>query len=473
MPAILKGAAALALLVGGAAWADTATIRLAVKDLNATDPVAVAHVARIEAALAGQGHAVAAEVVDLPDAGYADALGLMLLGGDVPDLIYFQGGDAKVAAQGLLEDWRPWIEGAEHLKAALYPHNAARLESYPYLLHVFPPRAPLPVIRADWLERAGTGVPETVEDYVALFRAVRDGDLDGNGADDTWAVALAGATGAGGVDELDAVFDRAFGITGTWMEDAQGRWISARVSEEERDKLRFYRQLFAEGLLDPEYLTTTWDVREDMFYTGRAGVILGSSAEVIDIYGAKLRQVEPDAELALLPPPAGPGGEGGARAVDVSREERGFALSALSEHKEEVVALLDFMASPEGQALDRLGFEGEHHVRQGGRVQATETMGTWFPRFMAAANWQPPVPLLSEAASAALDLAAADFVADNAFVVPPELAADLDAAGNVQKAWSFRFVSGEASLDDDWGAFVAEWNAAGGARLTDHARSVL
>src|SRR3712207_6908137 len=51
---------------------------------------------------------------------------------------------------------------------------------------------------------------------------------------------------SGGVDELDGIFDRAFGITGTWMQDASGEWVSARVSDQEREKLAFYRQLFEE-----------------------------------------------------------------------------------------------------------------------------------------------------------------------------------------------------------------------------------
>ena len=31
----------------------------------------------------------------------------MLLSGDIPDLIYFQGGDQKMAEQGILEDLTP------------------------------------------------------------------------------------------------------------------------------------------------------------------------------------------------------------------------------------------------------------------------------------------------------------------------------------------------------------------------------
>ena len=139
-------ALALSLSLAMPASAQT-VIRLVSKDLLSTNPPDVAHIERIEAALKAQGTDLDIQIVDLPSSGYADALGVMLLSGDIPDLIYFQGGDAKMADQGILEDLNPWIEKSPNLKAALWPHNVVRLKNYPYLLSVYPPRAPLPVIR--------------------------------------------------------------------------------------------------------------------------------------------------------------------------------------------------------------------------------------------------------------------------------------------------------------------------------------
>ena len=109
-------------------------------------------------------------------------------------------------------------------------------------------------------------------------------------------------------------------------------------------------------------MTNKFDVKEDKFYTGKAGVIFGSSPEVIDIYIGKMREAHPgeEIELTLLPVPSGPGGQGLA-AVDVSKESRGWAVSSISENKEAAFAVLDFMASKEGQDIDRMGFEGVHH----------------------------------------------------------------------------------------------------------------
>ncbi len=463
---LATSAVALAATLAIPAMAQPVTIRLASKDLLTTNPQDVAHIERIEAALAERGTEVDIQIVDLPGSGYAEALNVMMLSGDIPDLIYFQGGDAEMANQGVLEDLRPYVENSEFISDALWPHNIERLENYPYLLYVYPLRNPQPVIRRDWLERSGVGMPETVEDYVELFTAIRDGDFDGNGQDDTF-----GVTTADNTNELDSIFNQAFGVTGTWMQNADGEWIHSRVSDAERDKIAFYASLREQGLYDPEYITTRWDIKEDKFYTGRAGVIFGSSPEVIDIYGGKVRQLEPDAELVLLPPPAGPAGQGIA-AADVSKESRGFAISSLSEHKEEAFAVLDFLASPEGQMFERLGFEGEEYTRNGDDYEVTDAISTWYARFMVTSNWTPPVVWQSEAALQSLDVSSQYFVPDNGFVWPAEYAASLDATENVYRQWVYRFVSGEASMDQ-WDSFVAEWNAAGGQSMTEYARTVL
>ncbi|MCK3780883.1 extracellular solute-binding protein [Ensifer sesbaniae] len=465
---ILGATTAVALMASVAmpAFADPVTIRVVSKDLVTSNPDDVKLMKAYEEALKAKGTDIHIQIIDLPSSGYADKLSAMLLSGDIPDLIYFQGGDAKMAEQGVLEDWNNWLPKTTYLKEALFPHNVERLKNYPYLLYVYPPRMPQPVIRTDWLEKSGVAAPKTTDDYVALFKAIKDGDLDGNGKADTY-----GVTTADNTQELDAIFNQAFGVTGTWMKNEAGEWIHARVSAAEKAKIAFYALLREQGLYDPEFITTKWDVKEDKFYSGRAGVIFGSSAEVIDIYGGKMRQAHPDVTLSLLSPPTGPAGQG-LMALDVSKESRGLAIATTSEHKEEVVKLLDFIASPEGQAIERLGFEGEQYTKDGETIKPTDKLATWYARFLVAANWQPPVQWLSEAAQQSLKTISADFKPDNAFVWPAEYATDIDATENVYRAWVYKFVSGEAKMDQ-WDQFVSEWNAAGGEKMTEYARTVL
>ena len=466
------GAVTAALLVASGlatvAAAEPVTIRIVQKDLLTTNPVDVAHIERIEAALKAKGQDIDIELVDLPSAGYEDKLNLMLLSGDIPDLIYFQGGDEQIANQDLLEDWRPWIEKSKYLKDALWPHNVERLDNYPYLLYPFPARTKSPVMRADWLDKLGLEKPVSLDEWTALLTDITTTDMNEDGELDTYGILAPNNT-----KELDAVFNMAFGVTASWLQDEDGNWIDSRVSEQERDKLRYYNELYAEGLLDPEYVTSNWEVKEDKFYTGKVGVVMGTSGPVVGIYQAKMQQVHPGTELTLLDPPKGVAQ--GLQAVDVSKESRGFAMSALSEHKDEVLALVDFIASPEGQMMEQMGFEGTEYTKDGDTYTVTDNMANWYARFFMVnpEYWTPPVDVLSPVAQASLAQGVAYFTPDNAFVFPADYAADVDAAENFYRTAVFRFVSGQMSLDDDWDDYVANWNAAGGKRLTEYARTVL
>ena len=180
---LLMGATALSLSLALAVpvLADPVTLRLVSKDLLTSNPDDVKEMQAIEAAMKAAGTDLDIQIVDMPSAGYADALGVKLLSGDIPDIIYFQGGDQKMADQGVLEDLTPWIDKEPNIKAALWPHNVARLKNYPYLLYIYPPREPQPVMRKDWFDKLGLPMPQTVDDYEKLFKAIHDADLDGDG----------------------------------------------------------------------------------------------------------------------------------------------------------------------------------------------------------------------------------------------------------------------------------------------------
>jgi putative aldouronate transport system substrate-binding protein len=459
---LFTSAAALAVVagLGGSALAqDVPTVTIIAHE----NPGDAELMDRIEAGMAEQGTPVNIELIGIPSSGYADALGLRLLSGEIPDIMYFQGGDAEFANQGILEDLRPWIEQSSYLKDALWPHNAERLENYPYLLYVFPARTKSALMRSDWLEELGVEAPTSLDEWTELLRAVSQSDLDGNGSNDTYGILAPDNTA-----ELDAIFNQTFGVSATWLKNDAGEWINARVSDAERAKLEYYQMLYADGLLDPEYITSNWEVKEDKFYTGRVGVVMGTAGQVVDIYRTKMQEVNPGSDLTLLDPPDG------LEATNVAKEDRGYAIHAMSDNKEAAFAVLDFLASPEGQLIDRMGVEGEHFTRTGDSYEVLPAMGTWYPRFWTVnpEYWTPPVALLSEVAQGSLEQGAANFTPDNAFVWPAELAASVDAAEQYYRTSVFRFVSGEWSMDQ-WESYVDGWYAAGGQAMTDYARTVL
>ena len=469
-----SGILGLMVMVAGLAFAagrseevepddDVVRLRLVGKDNAPSEQINVDHIDRIEAAMyAATGVRVDVELVQIPEGSYAEKLNLMLMGGDIPDIIYFQGNDQTIANQGILEDLRPYVAGSQVMQTAMLDFNRARIESYPYLLWLAPPRVRVPMVRRDWYEAYG-GEVETVEQYYDMLSSFVENDFDGNGVVDS-----IGLTDTGNTDRIDFVFAHAFGITSTWMVQ-DGSYVYGRVTDQERDKLAFYHRLYDEGILDPEYITTRWDTMEDKLYAARVGMVASSAGIVVDIYANKMERSEAGSSLVILPPALG---ISQGFSVDVTKESRGWAISAGSEHKDEAWAFLEFMATDEGQMLDRLGFEGVHYQTVDGRIELTDRYNEWWPRYHEVVGWEPPVEILSDDARRSLQIAVAYAVDDINFVIPRELAPTWDALRNLYREYAFRFITGEYPLER-FDEFVDRWYEIGGTELTEYANSVL
>lgn len=452
-----------------------AKIRIVRKDDLSTDPVTVDFYDRLEKMLAEKADIhVNFEIVDMPQGDYAEKLNLMLFGGEIPDMIYFQGGDQQIAQQGLLEDLRPYIEKSKYLKNALESHTLERIENYPYLLHAKPISPKAPVIRQDWLEKASSGKAlldnPTVDNYLAFFRELI-ASPPGGADKPKYAI-----TTSGTLAELDFIFDMAFGNNQTWLKQADGTYKYNRVSETEKNKLAFYHQLYEEGLLDPQYITKKWDTKEKSFYDNESAIIVGTVGAVVDIYNSKMTQVHGDgASLAVLP--AAKGEYQGFGATDVTKESRGMAISSQSPHKEIVFEIFDFLASPEGQQFTRLGYEGEHYNVKDGKIELTEKYyAEWQTRFWEPTEFETShplgTPLHSEPGLKSLEMANAYFVGDNNFLPLEEHIPLWDAMNNLYVEFATDVVTGKRSIDQ-FDTFVSEWNKAGGEMITKYANEIL
>jgi putative aldouronate transport system substrate-binding protein len=446
-------------------------IKVAFKDDGPSNPVAVQYYETLAEQLKEDKDLdVQFELVEVAQGDYAEKLSMLLNSGEIPDLIYFQGGDQQIANQDLLVDLRPYIEDSEYLKNALQPHNKLRLENYPYLLWVKPIDYKVPVVRTDWVNEMTTAdallADPTPENYKAFFKELVDqGKVE------------YATTVAGNISELDYIFEMAFGINKTWLETEDG-YVFSGVSDQEKEKLGFYRELYEEGLLDSQYLTKQWDTKEDAFYGGETGVIVGTNGKVVDLYNSRIKEVNDEkAELTILPPAKGE--YQGFGASDITKESRGLAISAVSPNKDLVFEILDYLASPEGQKLDRLGFEGEHYNVADGSVELTDKYyAEWYARY-----WEPvelnidteiseATPMLSGPAIESQEVANEFFAEDNAFILPEEMVAQWDAMENLYKEYSADIITGKLPLDA-FDKFVEEWYAAGGEELTKLANETI
>lgn len=444
------------------------TVTLVEKDFTPSNPDDLAYIDKINETLLENGIKAKLELVDLPKGDYLEQLNLMIDGGTIPDIIWLRdGADIELAEQGLLLDLSEYVSDSDVFQKAMEPYNRSRISSYPYLLRIRYNTPKLAVVRKDWLDELNLPIPETVQDYYNVLKAFADSDFDHNGKKDTYGITVTGDT-----SRLDDIFNAAFSMPTTWIKDENGEYIYSKVSSYEKEKLAFYHRLLKENILDPEYVTTKWDTMEDKLYTGKVGMVIGSAGKVVEIYNTKLRNAGVETDLIPLNPPKGEEGMGFAP-IDVSREEMGFAISADSPNKDIAFQVLEFMASDEGQFLDRLGFEGrDYEVDINGNITRTEKAEDWYARFFDVPSWESPVPLLSELGKKSLDITSSYYVEDIIFHIPNELETNWVNMNNLYRKYSYKIINGEYDIDK-FDEFVLKWYEAGGDEITTLAREEL
>ena len=307
----------------------------------------------------------------------------------------------------------------------------------------------------------------TVDNYLAFFKELKDKGLC------EYPICVYGDH-----SRLDSVFGSAFGVTTTLVKTEDGKWIYKHVTDEMKNLLAFYAQLYADGMIDPEYLTNTWDVAEEKFYSGKAAMLIGKTGATINVYDNSMQATNgADAALTVLPPAKSELGQYCA-AVDVSKEERGRVISADSEVKEAAFAIFDFMASPEGRVLDLYGVEGFHYNIVDNKIVPIEGAPDWYGVFYDSLIGLENIPYeadapMGEAGLTSLDIASEYFLADNAVTLPSEYSAYWDAMISLFNEYAVDVIRGDKNTDSDWNAFVEAWNAAGADKISEYLGTVM
>ena len=445
------------------------TVTYLCKDVNPNDPGNPEMVEAIEAGLAAQGKYINLEILNAPSGSYKTVVPIAFRTGQIdPDLVYFQGGDLPIAQEGLLEDLTPYIASSENVKDIMDPHNTERMKNYPYMLWLAPPRVSVPVVREDWFNQLSSSQAlidnPTPDNYYNFLKEMKDKGLC------EWPL-----TTDGTILKLNSVFNHAFGVSSTVTKE-NGVWVYSQATEAEKNKLAYYAKLYKDGLFDKNYITKKWDTKEKAFYEGDSGLICGTAGAVINIYNNKMVQTNGDASKLVVLPPA-KGVDQAYISVDVTKESRGFCINVDSEVKDAAFAVLDYMASEEGRAIDKLGIEGMHHVTKAdGTIELTENFPQWWARFWDTLNGLNTSNIEGEVMSAAgitsLEMMTDYFAADINVILPDELLPLKDAMDKLYTEYSTAIIRGEKSIDS-FDEFVEKWNAAGGTIISEYLASQL
>ncbi len=131
---------------------------------------------------------------------------------------------------------------------------------------------------AEWLERLERQVPETLDEFTSLLRAMKEaGDINGNGKDDEVYLTSSGPT------HILDILGNSFGIEqyegwNATVADEDGVVHDEYTSQNMKAALTYLNDLYKEGLLDPEICSMSMDLLSEKVTADRVGVFIFYSA---------------------------------------------------------------------------------------------------------------------------------------------------------------------------------------------------
>ncbi len=214
------------------------------------------------------------------------------------------------------------------------------------------------LIRRDWMEALGCAAPESFEEFAALMAAFAQKDPDGNGLDDTLGYNANTLNALGkwlilGIAPQCNVY--------SWVEQ-DGLYVPSWTTEAFDQVVASYRLLYETGGLDPDFYTKAPITILEDFASGRLGALeyKSSPSALLEAKTSwNLLNEKPFEEcVAILPIFPAPDGIRYSNS-SCSFWSESYLASTVDEAKaQRILALYEFLLSPQGQELCTYGLKG-------------------------------------------------------------------------------------------------------------------
>ncbi|WP_010277126.1 extracellular solute-binding protein [Paenibacillus senegalensis] len=424
----------------------------------------------------------------IPWQDYQQKMNLLFAGGDLPDLLQTQGINvAEVAPavdHGALQPLNDLIEEhgpnlKKHIPEEAWNSPKVSKDGIIYGIPQikFVPNDHVVYIRKDWLDELGLEHPKTVDDYIEMLRAFKEGDPNGNGRPDEIPV-------SGRVNfAFTNIFFGAYDVIPDGWKYENDQLVPNFIRPAMKEALEVYQLLYQEKLLDNEFMVQQgkdWDAK----IKGQGTVGMWQHAATYpDKWLIEVQANTPSAEVVILPAPVGPDGKGGAsRGSTVGMV---YVIPTSNENPEIAIRYLDWLLSDEAKRLLTYGIEGHNYTMEGNQIKYNypttqeeiyeeqmyniflDYMGQSYlenEEFMAGRNHGD---LIIEAMRIANEEGrindGLDMPAMPTMQARPELAFD-----GLWMQFAAKVLTGEESLDG-FDKFVEDWKKRGGNELIEEA----
>lgn len=220
--------------------------------------------------------------------------------------------------------------------------------------------------RKDWREKLNIPVPKTLEEWTVMMDAFANKDPDGNSKKDTFGITYF-------KEEVPTFIFNAHGAyIEEWVEE-DGRWVHGTYTKNANEAVKYAKNLFDKGILDPEYVVMK-EVGQvlDKFVTGKAGVMVyGTMPTEIQTVYEHFEAANPGLKaedcLEILLYPESPDGTVKNSAAFNWFSDVEISSKTTDEQLEKILDVFDWTLSQDGDYITRHGFEGVDYKMENGK----------------------------------------------------------------------------------------------------------
>ncbi len=265
-----------------------------------------------EAAVSAKlGHDIDLQIQQIDHSGYKDALGRMLLGQDMADVVLMPADMFKeYSTTGLLWDMAAAYNTAEFQERLVLKNVNESIKTSDGKLYGFAPyygNGCVTYVKKAWLDAVGMKAEDikTFADYEKMLEAFATKDPDGNGKDDTYGVV---AAGFGKMNEAPYINYMPEFWQGSYpaVYQKDGVWVDGFDTQETKDALLRLQDAYNKKLIDPETLTASTKIAREKWFSndqsGSSGVFTYWAGTWYQTLTDNLTKNNVDSELVMLEP---------------------------------------------------------------------------------------------------------------------------------------------------------------------------
>jgi putative aldouronate transport system substrate-binding protein len=214
--------------------------------------------------------------------------------------------------------------------------------------------------RADWAKKLGINPPTTADELYAMLKAFKENDPDGNGKPDTFGT-------SGWLWQIHYI---PWTDLYNWVKE-DGRWLPGYVSKNMVPALNFWNKLYQEKILDPEFTVAP---ANDLFYTGKIGMLLGNAGDYWLTTHIKTRfqgansGINAMEAVQLLPPIKMDDTSKPAWPANIESGCTVFSSECDDEKIDRILMFMDWILTPEGRDFVNYGWLDKDYMVKDGKA---------------------------------------------------------------------------------------------------------